>query len=236
MKRTIEYSDSIIADIARRESQIEDPDDSNQWIAYDSGLKRMDFGFKYVLNALGFSSLQGVRDTLTQPDHRPTGLELAGQGKTFTELGIGGVACCLAIPNFLVQPADDETRLRRKKLAKDEATVALVAGDLGQPSTFEEIRTCFRQEEIEKPSLILLTPAGGIGYLPEQQEFIDRIVKPAIELCDPDHFAFIGETPKGTELHLRTFFEILRADTGAQTTIRKCGETPIFGIFRNKST
>lgn len=236
MKRTIEYSDKVIADIARRESQIEGPDDFSQWIAYDSGLKRMDFGFKYVLNALGFFSLQGVRDVLTQTDRQPTGLELAGQGKTFIELGIDGVACCLAIPSFLAQPADDETRLRRKKLREDETTVALVAGDLGQPSTFEGIRTRFRQEKIEKPNIILLTPAGGLGYLPEQQEFIDRIIKPAIGLCDSDHFAFIGEAPEGTKPHLRNFLETLRADTGAQTTIRKCGETQIFGIYRNKST
>ncbi|GEM_PF-4711014 len=236
MKRTIEYSDSVIANIARRESQIEGPDDSSQWIAYDSGLKRMDFGFKYVLNALGFSSLQGIRDALIQPDRRPTGLELAGQGKTFIELGIGGVACCLAIPRFLVQPADDETRLRRKKLGEDEATIALIAGDLGRPSTFEEIRDRFNQEAIEKPSLILLTPAGGLGYLPKQQQFIARIIKPAIELCDRDNFAFIGETPEGTELYLRAFLETLRADTGAQTAIRKCGDIPTFGIFRNKST
>lgn len=236
MAGTIEYSDPLVADKAQRESRMYGPEDTSAWIAYDSGLKRMDFGFRNVLKSFGFPSLRDIRDTLIQPNRQLTGLELAGQGKTFTELGIGGVACCLAIPSFLAQPADDETRLRRKKLAEGEATVALVAGDLGQPSTFEEIRAHFQQEEIGKPNLILLAPAGGLGYLPEQQQFIDRIIKPAIELCDQDCYAFLGETPAGTEHYLRTFLETLRADTGAQTTIRKCGDTPVFGIYRNKST
>lgn len=223
MAGTIEYSDPLVADKAQRESRMYGPEDTSAWIAYDSGLKRMDFGFRNVLNSLGFPSLRDIRDTLIQPNRQLTGLELAGQGKTFIELGIDGVACCLAIPSFLAQPAEDE------------ATVALVAGDLGQPSTFEEIRAHFQQEEIGKPNLILLASVGGLGYLPEQQQFIDRIIKPAIELCDQDCFAFIGEAPAGTEHYLRTFLETLRADTGARTTIRKCGDTPIFGIFRNKS-
>lgn len=232
--RQIKYSHPVIADIARLESQMEGPRDSGLWIAYDSGLKRMDFGFKHVLNALGFSSLQGVRDALVQPNRRPTGLELAGQGKTFVELGVDGVACCLAVPGFLVQPTDDGTRLQRKKSEGHEETVVLVAGDLAQQSTFAEIQDRFQQEAIERPNLLLLAPAGGLGYLPEEQAFIDRIIQPAMELCDHDRFAFFGEASGGTELFLEAFLETFRADTEVQTTLCRRGETPVFGIYRNK--
>ena len=230
----IEYSNPIVADKAKHESQMYGPEDSSAWIAYDSGLPRIDFGFRHVLKDLGFSSLRGVCDSFAQPDQKPTGLELAGQGKVFSELNMDGVACCLAFPKYLVDAAKDSSLPLRKKPEQISTKVALVAGDLAQPATFRAIQARLNLEVIAKPNLILLTPAGGLDYLPGPPEFFAKIVKPAIGLCDEQCFAFLGETPEGTELLLEAFLAAIKTDAETQICMSKCGDVPIFGIYRNK--
>ena len=72
MGKTIEYSNPLVADKAKDKSQMYGPEDSRAWIAYDSGLTRTNFGFRNVIKALGFPSLQDIRDLfLNQTDLQP---------------------------------------------------------------------------------------------------------------------------------------------------------------------
>lgn len=232
MGKTIEYSNPLVASKAKDELQMYGPDDNKAWIAYDSGLSRINFGFRNVLKTLKFASLQNVRDSLDQPNRPPTGLELAGQGKVFQELDLEGVACCLAFPKYLIEPQDGQTLPIRKRSSDHQTKVALVPGDLAISSTFREIRSRFEVEEISRPNLLLLTPAGGTNYLPHGEEFIETILTPALTLCDQTGFAFLGDAPDGCEQSLGNFLDAFRTDYAAQTALSKCGDSPIFGIYK----
>jgi hypothetical protein len=124
------------------------------------------------------------------------------------------------------------SRLLRKQSEQGPSKVALVAGDLAQTSTFAEIQARFEIETMPKPNILLLTPAGGTNCLPGGQPFIDKIVAPALAICDQGSFAFLGDAPDGNEPFLEAFLDNVRINTGAQTALRKCGDSPIFGIFK----
>ncbi|MEK7111553.1 MAG: hypothetical protein AAB856_03095 [Patescibacteria group bacterium] len=232
MGKTIEYSNPLVADKAKDKSQMYGPEDSRAWIAYDSGLTRTNFGFRNVIKALGFPSLQDIRDSLSQPNRSSTGLELAGQGRIFQELDLEGVACCLAFPKYLIEPQDSQTLPIRKKSNGHQTKVALVSGDLAIASTFRQILSRFEAEKIPRPNLLLLTPAGGTNCLPREQAFIDKIIAPALALCDPESFIFLGDAPDGSEQFLGNFLDAVRADYEAQAVLGKCGDSPIFGIYK----
>lgn len=232
MGKTIEYSNPLVADKAKDESQMYGPEDSRAWIAYDSGLTRTNFGFRNVIKALGFPSLQDIRDSLTQPNRPSTGLELAGQGRIFQELDLDGVACCLAFPKFLIETKGDQILPMRKMANGIQSKVALVSGDLAQSSTFTEIQSRFETEAILKPNILLLTPAGGTNCLPHGQKFIETILAPALAICNQESFVFLGDTPDRSEQFLGNFLDAVRIDYEAQTAFGKCGDSPIFGIYK----
>lgn len=235
MGKTIEYSNPLVADKAQDESQMYGPEDTKVWIAYDSGLTRTNFGFRNVIKPLGFYSLQHICDTLARPDRKPTGLELAGQGKVFQELDLEGIACCLAFPKYLIEAQDGQTLPIRKRSSDHQTKVALVSGDLAISSTFKEIRSRFEAEEIPKPNLLLLTPAGGTNCLPNGEEFIETILAPALAICNQEAFVFLGDAPDESEQYLESFLDAIRTDYGAQTALGKCGDSPIFGIYKKLS-
>jgi hypothetical protein len=236
MGKTIEYSNPLVADKAQDESRMYGPEDIKAWIAYDSGLNRIDFGFRHMIKALGFLSLQNIRDSLAQSTtHPPTGLELAGQGRVFQELNLDGVACCLAFPEYLIETKSDQVLPIRKRVSELQSKVALVSGDLAQPSTFAQIQSRFDATPIAKPNLLLLTPAGGTNCLPEGQAFIDKIIAPALAIGDQETFVFLGDAPDGDGPLLNTFLESLRIGNEVKTALGKCGDSPIFGIYK-KST
>ena len=220
MGKTVEYSNPIVADKALREAQMYGPEDSSAWIVYDSGLTRTDFGFR------------NVRDSLTRANRPPTGLEMAGQGKVFQELDLEGVACCLAFPKFLIETENSRDLPIRTRSGERQAKVALVSGDLAQATTFTEIQFRFKTEAILKPNILLLTPAGGTNCLPQGQKFIDNTLSPAMAICDQESFVFLGDAPDGSESVLKTFLNAIEANTGAQTTLSKCGDSPVFGIYK----
>lgn len=235
MGKTVEYSNPLVADKALDESWMYGPEDTKAWIAYDSGLGRINFSFRNVLKPMGFPSLQDVRDSFSHSNRPPTGLEMAGQGKVFQELDLEGVACCLAFPKFLIEPGDGQALPIRKKSEGYQAKVALVSGDLANASTFREIQSRFEAEEIPRPNLLLLTPAGGTNCLPHGGEFIDKILAPALDVCDQESFVFLGDAPDGCEPPLEDFLDTVRTDYGAQTVLGKCGGSPIFGIYKKSA-
>lgn len=188
-----------------------------------------------MLNALKLNSLTNIRDSLTQPNRPPTGLELAGQGKVFQELDLEGVACCLAFPKFLIGTKDGQALPTRKRSDEHRTKVALVSGDLAISSTFKEIQSRFEAEKIPKPNLLLLTPAGGTNCLPHGEGFIDNILAPALAICDQESFVFLGDAPDESEQFLERFLDAIRTDYGAQTALGKCGDSPIFGIYKKSA-
>ena len=232
MEKTVEYSNPLVADKAKDESQMYGPEDAKAWIAYDSEMTRIDFGFRNVLNRLRLYSLANVRDSLTRPNRPPTGLEMAGQGKIFQELDLDGVACCLAFPKFLIETKGDQALPMRKMTNGIQSKVALVSGDLAQSSTFTEIQSRFETEAILKPNILLLTPAGGTNCLPRGEEFIETILAPSLAICDQKAFVFLGDAPDGSEQFLGNFLDAVRADYEAQAVLGKCGDSPIFGIYK----
>lgn len=181
-----------IAELAHTESQMGHPKDGNLWGIYDSGVELFNRIFTKELQRVGCLSFEDLVLRLRQAHpHRPvTGLELAGQGKMFAELNVGGVACCLAHPRFLTEQT--ETGPRRKGASPG---IAYVPGDLAASETWEGIANRFRREAMPHPSLALFSPgARGLLYLPEESKFFRWLTERVLELVDSSQFVFFGET------------------------------------------
>lgn len=194
-----------IADMALKEAQMEHPKDGGLWGIYDSGVEVFNRIFARELLRVGCPSFEELVQRLRQTaaSHRPViGLELAGQGKMFAQLGVGGVTCCLAYPRFLTEQT--ETGLCRKGALPG---IAYVPGDLSAPETWEGIANRFRRGAMPCPNLALLSPGTrGLSYLPEEPGFFRWLTERVIELVDANQFVFLGETASDVgeiERHLR---------------------------------
>lgn len=218
---------SWIEKTAQEEAAMTSARDDRIWRAYDSGKAELDLGFHRVMRLLGLDSLG---DTLTvlqaSAQRQPTGLELAGQGKVFVDLGIAGVAVCLGLPEFLVDPSSNEHNPRRR----DCSSVVLIAGDIIQKDTWDKIGQRIHSDGLEKPNLILLTPAGGKNRLPEGQEFVERVVQPALGIADTQAAVFLGEVPQYTDYALGQFLESFLAKTGSRVAHIPNADGGKFGI------
>ncbi len=157
MGTTAEYSDFTIARVADLEADMFGPECSNPWFTYDSGLTRSNFGFKNVMGKLGFGSIEEIVNRQRASGNPVIGLDLAGQGKVFPELEVAGMACCLAIPDYLIDPDRDKSRPFRKKSESGQSDVAMMAGDLNLPATFDRIKDRLQIEKIPSPNLIFLS-------------------------------------------------------------------------------
>lgn len=187
------------------------------WGVYDSGSERLSEVFGAEINALGFASLGQVADHLQGVNpHRPvTGLELAGQGRAFDELGIEGVACCLAFPNFLAE--ETESGLVRRET---QHRIALVPGDVAVPSTWSHIKERIQCEQLAQPNLILHTPGTlGLFHIPDGPTFFSELVECVIGLADPDEFVFLGEVSDGLE-SLRACLGQIEKEHNVKTTCK----------------
>ncbi len=164
----------------------------NAWIAYDSGLKTLDRTFEIVMGGpeLPYGNLSEYVDWYQAHfGCLPTGLEMAGQGRTFVDLGIQGIAVCLGAPPFL----RDEGNLIR---AGSQGTVTFVEGDITQPATLVAIEEARQQREMPLPSLVLFDPAGGFRTMPESASFYCGLIADTIgQLAAPQGLLFLGEYP-----------------------------------------
>lgn len=219
--------DSWIKETAQEEAAMMSAWDDRIWRAYDSGKAELDLGFYRVMKLLGLDSLEGTLTVLQASAQRqPIGLELAGQGKVFAELGITGVAVCLALPEFLVDPSGDDRNPRRR----DCSSVALIDGDIGREDTWAKIGKRIHADRLEKPNLVLLTPAGGKNRLPEGQEFVERVVRPVLNIADKETVVFLGEAPQYTDYALEQFLVNLQAKTRTRVALIPNADGGKFGI------
>lgn len=171
---------------AQLEAVMESPNDDRIYSAYDSGEKELERCFQDVISEskVPFKSIRVFAERFRQQfNTKPSGLELAGQGKIFVELGINGAACMLAIPKFL-------TNERGTK-------IALIAGDLAKPATLAKIENRFKSGSIARPALILYPPAGGLSYLPQDMSFYGSLTDWMVSFADVRSFLILGEYPKG---------------------------------------
>lgn len=176
---------------AMREAQMTSALDDRIWRSYDSGLKELDNSLGPAFRAVGFLSIGQTTQWLEkQSNRRPTGLEIAGQGATFAELRMEGIATCLAVGEFLIDQSQT-TRFPRRRFARPPVT--FVPGDIAQQETWDDIQTAVQDELSDPPNLILFTPAGGTSCMPENQEFYESILIRSLELAGPGPVVMVGE-------------------------------------------
>lgn len=185
------YPDTFIMNRAMREAQMTSASDDRIWRSYDSGLKELNNSLGPAFRAIGFLSIGHASQWLEERSgRRPTGLEIAGQGATFAQLKIEGVANCLAIPEFLIDQSRKTKHLRRRYATPP---VTFAPGDIAHSSTWDEIRRAFQDEKIDPPNLILFTPAGGVSCMPEICEFYESILIRSLELTGSGPVVMTGE-------------------------------------------
>lgn len=187
---------------AELEAVMESPNDDRLYPSYDSGEKRLQQCFENVISEsrAPFKSIGGFAERFRQQfKTKPSGLELAGQGKIFAELEIDGAACMLAIPKFLVDKNSFPPAPRR---AKTEQKIALISGNLANVSTLAKIENRFGSESIAKPALILYPPAGGLFYLPQDMNFYRPLIDWMVSFADARSFLILGEYPKNISASL----------------------------------
>ena len=199
MSENSEQFQQYLQRTAHQEASMRSPDDDRVWIAYDSGLARLEQSYQPILEILGFKSIKSLHARLIESGQTPIGLELAGQGKVFGELGMKGVAVSLAIPNFLTGSSEDSDFSVRE----DYPDVGLIAGDIGASLTWQRIYKYLPKP----PNFVFLTPAGGIKGLPKGNQFIDKIIKPVLNYSQTTKFIFLGDYPYSTERALYEFID-----------------------------
>lgn len=184
-------------DIADQEAKMEGPYDDRIWISYDAGLRQIEKDFNPLIfskEELPFRSISEYvgwyREKFSEP---PVGLEIAGQGKTFSDLGIDGVASFLAVPRYLVDKSGTSGLLKRDNTS---GKIVYVEGDISDKGIWEKLKQCFEREKLSRPSIILYTPAGGISYIPDKLDFYKRMIGKITEFANPRSFMLLGEYPK----------------------------------------
>lgn len=165
------------------------PDDGRGWGKYDSGLEEMERHFKDTLKELGekvqlpFTSIREyVRRFRQLFGEQPAGLELAGQGKTFADLGINGAAIALGFPQYLIKTGSD--RMRR---AGTENDISFWERDIAD---IEKVRQIGRET---RAAIIILRPVGGLYSIPQRSEFYMSLIDCLIETADPRSFLFLSQ-------------------------------------------
>lgn len=171
------------------------PDDKRGWQVYDSGLIIMERRFADVLAEVGrnkqipFDSVRGYKQWFQHIfGHLPYGLELAGQGKTFVDLGIDGVANCLKFPAYMRREEEGNGTFR----AGTSNRIALLDGDLRSPETLDRITETLRSCG-ERPGIILLYSVGGIFSLPQSSQFYIDLISKFVDIADPECFLLLME-------------------------------------------
>lgn len=198
--------DRMLTYITEQEARRGGPVDDDLWVTYDSGLDSIDEFFRSLISAtegLPFGSIpEYVNWFRNRFGKLPVGLEIAGQGKTFSDLVIDGVATCLAFPEYLVDRGGQPDLTKR---VNSPSRVFFVTGDISEHDTWKKIGQCFKNNDLERPSLILYVPAGGIGYIPMDFKFYRNFIGYLTRCADQRSFLFVGEYPSVIEKDLSAY-------------------------------
>lgn len=186
--------------IAQSEREITGPGGTGQWNRFDSGPEMLGRIFKDSLDGLGFKSLREAADHLQgeAPNRPVTGLELAGQGNTFDEFMVPGVAVSLAFPDYLTEITENGPHRRGAN-----ASVVFVPGDIAQEATWNQIERRLMTEQIPKPNFVLFAPGDlGLMCMPDKADFFLGIMRRVMDLTDGGPLVFLGEVRKNIQTDL----------------------------------
>lgn len=225
------YPDTFVMNRAMREAQMTSATDFlSGYNSYDSGTNELNRLLGPALRAIGFASLSHASQWLENRNGRcSTGFEIAGQGATFAELRMAGIANCLAVPEFLIdQP--QTTNFPRRRFARPPVT--FVPGDIAKQKTWDDIQTAVQDELSDPPNLILFTPAGGTSCMPENQEFYESILIRSLELSDPGPVVMVGEMAPQHSLRLEQRLIAMQMEDRAQVAILAGSEYGLFALMR----
>lgn len=222
------FPDAFVMDKAMQEAQMSSPTDNRAWHLYDSGPENLDKYLKRALRGINFNSIAQAALWLTETAGRkPTGLEIAGQGKTFAKLKIAGVANCLAVPEFLIDQTK-KTKHPRRRYASPSVT--FVPGDIAQPSTWDEIRGALEEESIQSPNLLLFTPACGMSSMPTTPEFYEGILDQSLSVADTGPVVMVGEMDTSYSHRLEYRLIAMQTEHKAQISIIAGQEYGLFAL------
>lgn len=214
---------------AMREAQMTSAMDDLIWRSYDSGLEELDRSLGPALRAVGFQSLAHTMEWLeTRSGRRPTGLEIAGQGRTFVGK-MEGIANCLAVPEFLIAQPQRTAHPRRRFSAPP---VIFVPGDIAEQKTWNDIQTAIHEELADPPNLILFTPASGTSSMPEDAEFYETILVRSLELADSGPVVMVGEMMPQHSVRLEQRLIGMQYRGEAQVAILAGSEYGLFALRR----
>lgn len=224
------YPDTFIMNRAMREAQMTSASDDRIWKSYDSGLEELDRCLGPALRAVGFQSLAHAMKWLEKiRDRQPSGLEIAGQGKTFSQERVPGIANCLAVPEFLIDQPQRTSRPRRRYA---NPPVTFVPGDIAERETWDDIQAAIQGELSDPPNLILFTPADGTSCMPETPEFYESVLARSLELADPGPVVMVGEMNSHFSVRLEQRLLAMQHRGEAQVAILSGYEYGLFALVR----
>lgn len=224
------YPDTFVMNRAMREAQMTSASDDRLWRSYDSGTAELDRSFGPALRAIGLASLAQAKEWVEHKSGRQaTGLEIAGQGKAFVELGMAGIANCLAVGEFLGD-YPQTTKFSRRRSSRPPVT--FVPGDIAERETWDDIQMAIQEELADPPNLILFTPAGGTSSMPENAEFYETILVRSLELADSGPVVMVGEMMPQHSVRLEQRLIGMQHRGEAKVAILAGSEYGLFALVR----
>lgn len=224
------YPDTFVMNRAMLEAQMTSASDDRLWRSYDSGMAELDRSFGPALRAIGLTSLAQAKEWIERKSGRQaTGLEIAGQGKAFAELGMAGIANCLAVGTFL-SDYPQTTEFPRRRFSRPPVT--FVPGDIAEPETWAAIHTVAQHQLTNPPDLILFTPAGGMSSMPETPQFYESVLVRSLSLADPGPIVMVGETTPQLSHRLEQQLLAMQHRGEAQVAILAGYEYGLFALVR----